>query len=157
MITRLLNFSCEQACRIAKDWYGLVVAAEAWKEIFAVVDSRATGDDELKLLSDKLWKQHAYDPDESDRVILHVEMTVTEGDQPVWSGAYALDEHGDSTDSAMARLVSKTVSIAVEAVLDGELPSGVSAAPSNPLTAERWLAKLIASGERMVRTQADHE
>ena len=126
--------------------------AEAWQEIFAVVDSSATGEDELKLLSDSLWKRHAYDPDESDRVILHVEMTVIEGDNPVWSGAFALDEHGDETGSAMARLVSKTVSIAVEAVLDDELPPGLSVAPSDDQTAEAWMAKLVASGERIVRT-----
>ena len=125
--------------------------AEAWQEIFAVVDSSATGEDELKRLSDSLWKRHAYDPDESDRVILHVELTVTDGDQPVWSGAFSLDEHGDKTGSAMARLVSKTVSIAVEAVLDDELPPGVSAAPSDPQTADVWMAKLVASGERIVR------
>ena len=126
--------------------------AEAWQEIFGVVDSSATGEDELNLLSDSLWKQHAYDPDEPDRVILHVEMTVTDGDQPVWSGAFALDERGDETGSAMARLVSKTVSIAVEAVLDDELPPGVSVAPSDHLAADAWLAKLVASGERIVRT-----
>jgi len=126
--------------------------AEAWQEVFGVVDSSATGEDELNLLSDSLWKQHAYDPDEPDRVILHVEMTVTDGDQPVWSGAFALDERGDETGSAMARLVSKTVSIAVEAVLDDELPPGVSVAPSDHLAADAWLAKLVASGERIVRT-----
>ena len=112
----------------------------------------ATGEDELKRLSDSLWKQHAYGPEESDRVILHVELTVTDGDQPVWSGAFALDERGDSTGSAMARLVSKTVSIACEAVLDGELPPGVSAAPANPQAIDVWMTKLIASGERIVRT-----
>ncbi len=77
---------------------------------------------------------------------------VTDGDQPVWSGAFALDEHGDATGSAMARLVSKTVSIAVEAVLDGDLPPGVSAAPSDSQTADAWMAKLTASGERIVRS-----
>jgi saccharopine dehydrogenase (NADP+, L-glutamate forming) len=70
----------------------------------------------------------------------------------VWSGTYALDEHGNATGSAMARLVSKTVSIAVEAILDGELPPGISAAPSNPQVVDAWLTKLIASGERIVRT-----
>ena len=103
------------------------------------------------MLSDSLWKQHAYDPGEPDRVILHVEMTVTDGGQPVWDGAYVLDEHGNATGSAMARLVSKTVSLAVEAVMDGELPPGVSAAPSNPQVVNAWMSKLIASGERIVR------
>jgi len=77
---------------------------------------------------------------------------VTDGDQPVWRGAFALDERGDETGSSMARLVSKTVSIAVEAVLDDELPPGVSAAPSDPQVANSWMTKLTASGERIVRT-----
>ena len=126
--------------------------AEAWEGIFAVVDSSATGEDELKRLSDSLWKCHAYEPDESDRVILHVELTVTDGGQPIWSGAFALDERGNESGSAMARLVSKTVSIAVEAVLDGNLPPGVSTAPSDPRIADAWMTKLTASGERIVRT-----
>ena len=63
----------------------------------------------------------------------------------------AIDEHGDETGSAMARLVSKTVSIAVEAVLEGELPPGVSTAPSNPQVVDAWMSRLIASGERIVR------
>jgi len=126
--------------------------AEAWQDIFAVVEDSATDENELKLLCDSLWKEYAYDPDEPDRVILHVEMTVTSDGQPVWSGTYALDEHGNATGSAMARLVSKTVSIAVEAVLDGELPPGVSAAPTNPQIVDSWMTKLIASGERIVRT-----
>jgi saccharopine dehydrogenase-like NADP-dependent oxidoreductase len=125
--------------------------AEAWQDIFAVVEDSATDEDELKVLSDSLWKQHAYEPGEPDRVILHVEMTVTDGGQPVWNGGYVLDEHGNATGSAMARLVSKTVSIAVEAILDGELPPGVSAAPSNPQVANAWMSKLIDSGERIVR------
>ena len=117
-----------------------------------VVEASATDEEELKQLSNTLWKEHAYDPNESDRVILNVEMKVTDGSQPVCSGAYALDEHGNTTGSAMARLVSKTVSIAVEAVLDGELPPGVSAAPSNPQIVDTWMTKLIASGERIVRS-----
>jgi saccharopine dehydrogenase (NADP+, L-glutamate forming) len=126
--------------------------AEAWREVFTVVEASAADAEELKQLSNTLWKEYAYDPNESDRVILHVEMKVTDGDQPVWSGAYVLDEHGNATGSAMARLVSKTVSIAVEAVLDGELPPGVSAAPSNPKIVDAWMAKLIVSGEHIVRT-----
>jgi saccharopine dehydrogenase-like NADP-dependent oxidoreductase len=126
--------------------------AEAWNDIFAVVENSTTDQSELERLSDKLWRQYAYDPNESDRVILHVELTVTDGDQPVWSGAYTLDEHGNESGSAMARLVSKTVSIAVEAVVDGELPPGVSASPSDHQCVISWMTKLIESGERIVRT-----
>lgn len=125
--------------------------AEAWREIFDVVEADTTDEAQLEQLSDSLWNQYAYDPDEPDRVILHVELTVSDKGQPVWSGSYVLDEHGNTAGSAMGRLVSKTVSIAAESVLDEELAPGVSAAPSNRQIADSWIAKLIASGERIVR------
>jgi len=125
--------------------------AEAWRDVFAVVEDNSTAEDKLITLSDQLWNQYAYEPDEPDRVILHVELIVTDGVNPAWRGAYTLDEHGNSAGSAMARLVSKTVSIAVEAVMDGELSPGVSAAPSNRQTADAWMTELAASGEHIVR------
>lgn len=126
--------------------------ADAWRDVFAVVDDEATDEQQLAEMTDELWKQHAYERDESDRVVLHVELEVSDGGESVWSGAWALDAHRNTEGMAMARLVSKTVSIAVEAVLEGELPSGVFAAPSDRETAEAWMKKLIDSGERIVRT-----
>ena len=41
-----------------------------------------------------------------------------------------MDAWGDARGTAMARLVSIPVSLAVEAVLNREVPAGVSAAPS---------------------------
>ena len=42
----------------------------------------------------------------------------------------------------MARLVSIPVSLAVESVLEREIPPGVSAAPSNPELVTRWLQEV---------------
>ena len=63
-----------------------------------------------------------------------------------------MDERGGSAGSAMARLVSKTVAIAVEAVLAGELEPGLLAAPKDPRVARAWLAQLEESGEGIVRS-----
>ncbi|HHL20689.1 MAG TPA: saccharopine dehydrogenase, partial [Aliiroseovarius sp.] len=48
---------------------------------------------------------------------------------------------GDARGTAMARLVSVPVSLAVEAVLAGEIAPGVSAAPSDPALVARWMAE----------------
>ncbi|MEM7391937.1 MAG: saccharopine dehydrogenase family protein, partial [Verrucomicrobiota bacterium] len=126
--------------------------AEAWNEIFAVVEAANTEDAQLAALSDTLWSRHAYESDESDRVVLHVELDVTDNGQPVWNGSYVLDEHRNDSGTAMARLVSKTAGIAVEAILDNQIPPGVSAAPSDRETADAWLQELINSGERIIRS-----
>jgi len=128
--------------------------AEAWSDIFDTVESCDTPAEQNQLanLSNELWEQYAYAPDEADRVVLHVDLEVKDGGKRLWHGAYALDERGNASGSAMARLVSKTVSIAVEAVMADELPPGVSGAPSDPRTARNWLNKLIDSGEKILRT-----
>jgi hypothetical protein len=41
-----------------------------------------------------------------DRVILHVELTVTEGDQPVWSGAFALLTNAETKRAAPCPVLS---------------------------------------------------
>ncbi|MGR3291736.1 MAG: saccharopine dehydrogenase, partial [Paracoccaceae bacterium] len=50
--------------------------------------------------------------------------------------------------SAMARLVSVTVSLAVEAIQNHEIQAGVSAAPHDPKLVRRWLDEF--------NTQAQH-
>jgi saccharopine dehydrogenase (NADP+, L-glutamate forming) len=57
----------------------------------------------------------------------------------VWHKTYVMDAWGDARGSAMARLVSVPVSLAVEAVLARAVPAGVSAAPADPRLVRRWL------------------
>ena len=49
----------------------------------------------------------------------------------------------------MARLVSLTVSLAVDAVTAGEVTPGVSATPDTLATAQSWLERLEVLGERI--------
>lgn len=49
--------------------------------------------------------------------------------------------------SAMARLVSVPVSLAIEAVLDGKLETGVHPVPKDPVIINPWLDVLRARGE----------
>ena len=130
--------------------------ADAWKEIFDTIDHLKADDAEtvLKEMSDELWQKHSYQPGEADRVVLCVEHEVKDGDQTIWHKSYSVDEIGNERGSAMARLVSLTVCLAVESVLAGELPAGVLAASADRSRVRAWIDALRTMGESIVRT--DH-
>ena len=113
----------------------------AWADIFSEVDSLDSQEVEerLKILSDGLWKKYSYKEDEVDRVILTVELKVKKDSKVVWHKQFLLDTLGNTKGSAMAQLVSCSVALAVEAVLNKEIPPGVSAAPHQSELVKRWL------------------
>ena len=53
-----------------------------------------------------------------------------------------LDAWGDNNSTAMARLVSIPVALAVEGVLKNKIPFGVSAAPKTPQIVSEWLDEI---------------
>jgi len=113
----------------------------AWTDIFSEVDSLDSQEVEerLKILSDDLWKKYSYKEGEVDRVILTVELKVKKDSEVVWHKQFLLDTLGNAKGSAMAQLVSCSVALAVEAVLNKEIPPGVSAAPHQSELVKRWL------------------
>ncbi|MCB2095533.1 MAG: saccharopine dehydrogenase NADP-binding domain-containing protein [Rhodobacteraceae bacterium] len=112
--------------------------SEAWADVFATLESDPDAD-ELKTLSDDLWSRYPLGKDEADRVVLCVALKAERAGQSVWHKTWVLDAAGDIRGSAMARLVSGTVSLAAEAVMDREIPVGVHAAPHDPRIVKRWL------------------
>ena len=112
--------------------------AEAWSGIF---DDLAANPSEARLaaLSDELWKMYPLAEGEADRVVLCVSLKAEKAGQPVWHRTWVLDAEGDVRGSAMARLVSGTVSLAVEAVMAREIPVGLHGAPSDLRLVKRWL------------------
>jgi saccharopine dehydrogenase (NADP+, L-glutamate forming) len=118
--------------------------SEAWAEVFREVEtlSGPEGDARLQQMSDQFWADHAYDEDEPDRVVLCVGLAAERDGKPVWHKTYVMDAWGDARGTAMARLVSVPVSLAVEAVLNREIPAGVHAAPSDPRLLTRWMAEI---------------
>ena len=113
----------------------------AWADIFSEVDSLDSQEVEerLKILSDDLWKKYSYQEEEVDRVILTVELKVKNDSEVIWHKQFLLDTLGNHKGSAMAQLVSCSVALAVEAVLNKEIPSGVTAAPHQSELVKRWL------------------
>ena len=127
--------------------------SEAWKDIFAEIEtlSGPAGDQRLREMSDELWKTQAYDPGEPDRVVLCVELEARMDGQPVWHQSYTIDALGNENGTAMARLVSLTVSLAVDAVAAGDINPGVSAAPADDKIVQQWFATLTELGEHIER------
>ena len=125
--------------------------SEAWKDIFDEIErlNGETGEKRLQEMSDELWRTQAYDEGEPDRVVLCVELEAQKNDTPVWHQGYSIDALGNETGTAMARLVSLTVSLAIEAIAAGEIEPGVTAAPSDNAIVRRWLGMLSEFGEHI--------
>ncbi|WP_164660859.1 saccharopine dehydrogenase family protein [Tropicibacter sp. Alg240-R139] len=117
---------------------------EAWDGVFKEVEtlSGPEGDARLKEMSDQFWTDNAYDDGEPDRVVLCVDLKAEKDGTVVWHKTYVMDAWGDARGTAMARLVSIPVSLAIEAVMNRAIPAGVHAAPSDPKLVEAWMAEI---------------
>ena len=126
--------------------------AEAWAGIFDEVGTAS--DARLTEMAEALLVENAYGPEEPDRVVLCVALRAEREGAPVWHQEWVMDAWGDARSSAMARLVSVPVSLAVEAVLAREVPAGVTAAPSDPRLVQRWMGEVDVLAQRLRRV--DH-
>ena len=127
--------------------------AKAWQDIFDTVENAAgaAGEQRLVELSEELWQQHQYAEEEPDRVVLSVDLSIKDKTgRQVWDRQYLLDSTGDERGSAMARLVSVPVSLMVEAILNGELETGVTPVPSDRQHIDSWIELLRNSGDNIV-------
>jgi saccharopine dehydrogenase-like NADP-dependent oxidoreductase len=115
--------------------------AKAWDGVFKEVETLEgdAGEARLKEMSDQFWADNSYDEGEPDRVILCVSLKAEKDGKNVYHKTYALDAFGTENGTAMAQLVSIPLSLAIEAVLSGEIASGVTAAPSDPALVARWM------------------
>lgn len=125
--------------------------AEAWKDIFAEIEAmgNAKSEEALERISDRLWNENAYAPDEPDRVVLCVSLKADHDKKTCWHKTYALDAWGDTRGSAMARLVSVPVSLAVEAILDDKIAPGVTPAPHAPSLVEPFMKEVAMLAQHM--------
>jgi saccharopine dehydrogenase (NADP+, L-glutamate forming) len=115
--------------------------AEAWADVFKEIETLEgpEGDARLKEMSDQFWADNAYDDGEPDRVIMCVALKAERDGKTVWHKTYTMDAWGDERGSAMARLVSSPVALAIEAVLDERIAAGVAAAPAQADLVSDWL------------------
>lgn len=118
--------------------------ADAWKDVFAEIETLEgpAGDARLQEMSDGFLAENSYEEGEPDRVILCVDLRAERDGRPVWHQTYAMDAWGDARGTAMARLVSIPVSLAVQAAQAGAIAPGVHAAPSDPQLVANWMAEI---------------
>lgn len=135
--------------------------AAAWADVFATVEGlqdapAAEVDAKLGALAGDLLKANAYAPGEPDRVVLFVALKAERDGRPVFHQTWAMDAWGDARGSAMGRLVSVPVSMAVEAVLAREVPAGVHSAPHDPRLVARWLGETRRLAQYLERVDHLH-
>ena len=131
--------------------------ADAWADVFREIEtlSGAEGDQRLRDMSQEFWTKHAYGTDDPDRVVMCVSLKAERDGAVVWHKTYVMDAWGDTASTAMARLVSVPVSMAVSAVLENQIPAGVSAAPSDPDLVKGWLDRINSLAQHL--TIIDHQ
>ena len=131
--------------------------ADAWADVFREIEalSGAEGDQRLRDMSQEFWTKHAYGTDDPDRVVMCVSLKAERDGAVVWHKTYVMDAWGDAASTAMARLVSVPVSMAVSAVLENQIPAGVSAAPSAPDLVKGWLNRINSLAQHL--TIIDHQ
>lgn len=112
--------------------------ADAWAGIFEELASKPA-ETRLKELAAELWQKYPLAEEEPDRVVLCVSLKAERAGVPVWHRTWVLDAEGDVRGSAMARMVSGTVALAVEGVMAREIPVGLHGAPHDPRLVKRWL------------------
>ncbi|AML50758.1 saccharopine dehydrogenase family protein [Falsihalocynthiibacter arcticus] len=118
--------------------------ADAWADVFNEIGSVSgpEGDERLQEMSDQMWRDHAYEKDEPDRTVMCVDFKAERDGIPIYHKTYVLDAWGDARGSAMSRLVSVTMTLAIESILNRELPVGVSAAPKDLKLVENWMTAI---------------
>jgi saccharopine dehydrogenase (NADP+, L-glutamate forming) len=130
--------------------------AEAWAPVFREIEtlSGPAGDARLAEMAADFLKENSYAPGEPDRVVLFVSLKAERGGKPVFHETWAMDAWGNENGTAMGRLVSIPVSMAVESVIKGELAPGVQSAPRDPKILESWLSQVKGLAQYMERV--DH-
>lgn len=125
--------------------------ATAWSPVFAEIETLkgASGEARLQQMSDVFWAENAYGEGEPDRVVLCVALRVRDAGRDIWHKTYVMDAWGADGVTAMARLVSIPVSLAIEAVANGQLKPGVQAAPAQPDLVRAWMAEVAQIAQHL--------
>lgn len=133
--------------------------AKAWAPIFAEIEAlegkpQAEVDAALVARAAALVRENSYAKGEADRVVLCVSLRAEREGRVVFHETWAMDAWGDARGTAMGRLVSGPVSLAVESVLAGEIAAGVHGAPADAGLVSQWLGAVRPWAQYLARV--DH-
>ena len=105
---------------------------KAWSEIFDMLDKKSSDlGDRIAKKSEELWINNQYLKNEEDRVVLYVNLQATKDGKEIFTKSFFLDEKGSGENTAMGKLVSITLSAAIDLMFQNKLQPGVQAAPSD--------------------------
>ncbi len=129
--------------------------AEAWEPVFREIEtlSGPSGDARLAEMAAEFLKENSYALGEPDRVVLFVSLKAERDGKTLHHETWCMDAWGDEHGTAMGRLVSVPVSIAVETVQRGEFSAGVHAAPHDAKTLTSWLGQIKSLAQYMERVE----
>ncbi len=121
--------------------------------MFAEIETLSGPEGEARLaeMATGFLRDNSYAPGEPDRVVLFVGLMAQREGRVVFHETWAMDAWGDARGSAMGRLVSVPVSLAVEAVLAREIPAGVHAAPHDAGLIARWMGEVAGLAQYLQR------
>ncbi|MEO6299292.1 MAG: saccharopine dehydrogenase family protein [Paracoccaceae bacterium] len=127
--------------------------ADAWAPVFAEIETLSGPEGEARLaeMAAQFVRENSYAPGEPDRVILFVSLKAEREGRITFDQTWAMDAWGDARGTAMARLVSTPVSMAVESILKREVAVGVHAAPHDPKLIDSWLGQVRGLVQYMER------
>jgi len=129
--------------------------AKAWEPVFREIEtlSGPSGEARLAEMAAEFLKENSYAPGEPDRVVLFVSFKAARDGKVMFHETWCMDAWGDQKGTAMGRLVSVPVSIAVESVMGGEFTPGVHGAPADEKLYTRWLAQVKTLAQYMERVK----
>ena len=105
---------------------------QAWQDIFSMLENQTqTIEDDINKKSEELLIHNRYQPNEEDRVVLSVKLKGFENNNKIFNNSYFLDERGSGENTAMGKLVSITLSAAIDLMLNEKISSGVKTAPND--------------------------
>ena len=103
---------------------------EAWRDIFEMLENKSdTIEDDIAKKSEELLRNNKYQDNEEDRVVLSVKLKAFENNKTIFDSSYFLDEKGSGENTAMGKLVSLTLSAAIDLILNDKISPGVKTAP----------------------------
>jgi len=130
--------------------------AKAWAPVFSEIETLQgpAGEARLAEMAAEFLRDNSYAAGEPDRVVLFVSLKAARDGVAVFDQTWAMDAWGDARGTAMGRLVSVPVSLAVESVLAREMAVGVQAAPHDPRLVSRWLGEVGGLAQYLSRVDA---
>ena len=107
--------------------------SSAWKDIFYMLENPSINlESNIKAKSSELWLEHQYKKHEKDRVVLNVSLeALNKNNERIWFNSFKLDESGSGENTAMALLVSITLSAGIDLIINNNLKPGVQGAPNS--------------------------